>query len=139
SPHRRAPSWPQPSRGHRPSPARARHDALVDRRGERRSSGFTACRRASFAARFAPQPAPSPVRGNLGSLLAPCQPPRAVTGSALRNAVGATRPVRCTIPRMIRLFRTHLLRPYRGVLAAVVVLQAVQALASLYLPTLNAD
>ena len=40
---------------------------------------------------------------------------------------------------MIRLFRTHLLRPYRGVLAAVVVLQAVQALASLYLPTLNAD
>src|SRR5690606_22574946 len=29
--------------------------------------------------------------------------------------------------------------PYRGLLAAVVVLQAVQALATLYLPTLNAD
>lgn len=40
---------------------------------------------------------------------------------------------------LTRLLRSHLLRPYRGLLVAVVVLQAVQALASLYLPTLNAD
>ena len=40
---------------------------------------------------------------------------------------------------LTRLLRSHLLRSYRGILAAVVVLQAVQALASLYLPTLNAD
>jgi ATP-binding cassette subfamily B protein len=40
---------------------------------------------------------------------------------------------------LTRLLRSHLLRPYQGLLAAVVVLQAVQALASLYLPTLNAD
>ena len=40
---------------------------------------------------------------------------------------------------LTRLLRSHLLRPYRGLLAAVVVLQEVQALASLYLPTLNAD
>ncbi|MFO7279970.1 MAG: ABC transporter ATP-binding protein [Thermoanaerobacterales bacterium] len=39
---------------------------------------------------------------------------------------------------LIRLLASHL-RPYRGLLAAVVVLQAVQALATLYLPTLNAD
>jgi ATP-binding cassette, subfamily B, multidrug efflux pump len=38
----------------------------------------------------------------------------------------------------IRLLRSHL-RPYQGLLLAIVVLQAVQALASLYLPTLNAD
>jgi ATP-binding cassette subfamily B protein len=38
----------------------------------------------------------------------------------------------------IRLLRLHL-RPYQGLLLAIVVLQAVQALASLYLPTLNAD
>ncbi|HET9609755.1 MAG TPA: ABC transporter ATP-binding protein [Acidimicrobiales bacterium] len=40
---------------------------------------------------------------------------------------------------LTRLLRSHLLRPYRGLLVAIVVLQAVQALASLYLPTLNAD
>ena len=40
---------------------------------------------------------------------------------------------------LTRLLRSHLLRPYRGLLAGIVVLQAVQALASLYLPTLNAD
>jgi ATP-binding cassette, subfamily B, multidrug efflux pump len=40
---------------------------------------------------------------------------------------------------LIRLFRSHLLRPYRGLLVAITFLQAVQALASLYLPTLNAD
>jgi ATP-binding cassette subfamily B multidrug efflux pump len=39
---------------------------------------------------------------------------------------------------LIRLLRSHL-RPYQGLLLAIVVLQAVQALASLYLPTLNAD
>ena len=40
---------------------------------------------------------------------------------------------------LTRLLRSHVLRPYRALLAAVLVLQAVQALASLYLPTLNAD
>ena len=40
---------------------------------------------------------------------------------------------------LTRLLRSHLLRPYRRLLVAIVVLQAVQALASLYLPTLNAD
>ncbi len=40
---------------------------------------------------------------------------------------------------LTRLLRSHLLRPYQGLLIAIVVLQAVQALASLYLPTLNAD
>jgi len=39
---------------------------------------------------------------------------------------------------LIRLFRTYLL-PYRGLLWAVVVLQFVQTMATLYLPTLNAD
>ena len=39
---------------------------------------------------------------------------------------------------LTRLLRSHL-RPYRGLLATVVLLQAVQALALLYLPTLNAD
>ncbi|NLV54754.1 MAG: ABC transporter ATP-binding protein, partial [Acidimicrobiales bacterium] len=39
---------------------------------------------------------------------------------------------------MIHLLRTHL-RPYRGPILAIVALQAVQALASLYLPELNAD
>jgi ATP-binding cassette subfamily B protein len=39
---------------------------------------------------------------------------------------------------LTRLLRSYL-RPYRGLLLAVVLLQAVQALASLYLPTLNAD
>ncbi len=39
---------------------------------------------------------------------------------------------------LIRLLRTRL-RPYRGLLVAVVVLQGAQALALLYLPTLNAD
>ena len=39
---------------------------------------------------------------------------------------------------LIRLLRSHL-RPYRRMLLAIVALQAVQALASLYLPTLNAD
>ncbi|HLM63837.1 MAG TPA: ABC transporter ATP-binding protein [Acidimicrobiales bacterium] len=39
---------------------------------------------------------------------------------------------------LTKLLRSHL-RPYRGFLLAVVGLQAVQALASLYLPTLNAD
>ncbi len=39
---------------------------------------------------------------------------------------------------LIRLLRSHL-RPYQGLLVAVVVLQTIQALASLYLPTLNAD
>ena len=38
---------------------------------------------------------------------------------------------------MIRVLRTYL-RPYRKLLAAVVVLQTIQALLSLYLPTLNA-
>ncbi|HEY4462423.1 MAG TPA: ABC transporter ATP-binding protein, partial [Streptosporangiaceae bacterium] len=41
-------------------------------------------------------------------------------------------------PVLIRLLRTYL-RPYRGPLAAVGVLQLVQTLATLYLPTLNAD
>jgi len=39
---------------------------------------------------------------------------------------------------LIRLLRTYL-RPYRNALVAVVVLQLVQTLATLYLPTLNAD
>src|SRR6266699_5822140 len=39
---------------------------------------------------------------------------------------------------LIRLLRDYL-RPYRRPLAAVVVLQLVQTLATLYLPTLNAD
>lgn len=39
---------------------------------------------------------------------------------------------------LIRLLRTHL-RPYRRLLVAIVVLQGVQAIASLYLPSLNAD
>jgi ATP-binding cassette subfamily B protein len=39
---------------------------------------------------------------------------------------------------LTRLLRSHL-RPYGRLLALVVLLQAVQALASLYLPTLNAD
>jgi ATP-binding cassette subfamily B protein len=39
---------------------------------------------------------------------------------------------------LTRLLRSHL-RPYQGLLLAVVVLQGVQALATLYLPTLNAD
>jgi ATP-binding cassette, subfamily B, multidrug efflux pump len=40
---------------------------------------------------------------------------------------------------LTRLLRSHLMRPYRGLLMIIVILQAVQALASLYLPTLNAD
>jgi ATP-binding cassette, subfamily B, multidrug efflux pump len=39
---------------------------------------------------------------------------------------------------LIQLLRTSL-RPYRRLLAAVVVLQAIQTIASLYLPSLNAD
>ena len=39
---------------------------------------------------------------------------------------------------LARLLRTHL-RPYRAPLAAVVVLQLVGTIASLYLPSLNAD
>ena len=39
---------------------------------------------------------------------------------------------------LIRLLRTHL-RPYRRPLAAVVALQLVATIASLYLPSLNAD
>jgi ATP-binding cassette subfamily B protein len=39
------------------------------------------------------------------------------------------------LTRLLRLY----LRPYKGLLTAVVLLQGVQALASLYLPTLNAD
>jgi ATP-binding cassette subfamily B protein len=39
---------------------------------------------------------------------------------------------------LIRLLRTHL-RPYRGSITLVVLLQLVQTLATLYLPTLNAD
>jgi ATP-binding cassette subfamily B protein len=39
---------------------------------------------------------------------------------------------------MIQLFKTHL-RPYRKWLLAVLVLQGIQAIASLFLPTLNAD
>ena len=41
-------------------------------------------------------------------------------------------------PVLIRLLRTHL-RPYRGAIALVVLLQFVQTIATLYLPTLNAD
>ena len=39
---------------------------------------------------------------------------------------------------LIRLLRTHL-RPYRAAISIVVVLQLVQTVATLYLPTLNAD
>jgi ATP-binding cassette subfamily B multidrug efflux pump len=39
---------------------------------------------------------------------------------------------------LIRVLRTYL-RPYRGAIAIVVVLQLVQTIATLYLPTLNAD
>jgi ATP-binding cassette subfamily B protein len=39
------------------------------------------------------------------------------------------------LTRLLRLY----LRPYRGLLVAIVVLQSIQAFASLYLPTLNAD
>jgi ATP-binding cassette subfamily B protein len=39
---------------------------------------------------------------------------------------------------LIRLLRTHL-RPYRGPIALIILLQLLQTLASLYLPTLNAD
>ncbi|HEY2669771.1 MAG TPA: ABC transporter ATP-binding protein [Rugosimonospora sp.] len=39
---------------------------------------------------------------------------------------------------LIRLLRTHL-RPYRGPITLIVLLQLVQTLATLYLPTLNAD
>ncbi|GGM28963.1 ABC transporter ATP-binding protein [Dactylosporangium sucinum] len=39
---------------------------------------------------------------------------------------------------LVRLLKTHL-RPYRGPITLVVVLQLVQTLATLYLPTLNAD
>ena len=39
---------------------------------------------------------------------------------------------------LIRLLRTHL-RPYRAAISIVVVLQLVQTIATLYLPTLNAD
>ena len=39
---------------------------------------------------------------------------------------------------LVRLLRTHL-RPYRRALAAVVALQLVGTMASLYLPSLNAD
>ena len=39
---------------------------------------------------------------------------------------------------LIRILRTHL-RPYRGPITLVVVLQLIQTLATLYLPTLNAD
>ena len=39
---------------------------------------------------------------------------------------------------LLRLLKTHL-RPYRWVLVAVVVLQFVQTMATLYLPSLNAD
>ena len=40
---------------------------------------------------------------------------------------------------LIRLLRSHLLRPYRKTLLLVLLLQGVQAIASLYLPSLNAD
>ncbi len=40
---------------------------------------------------------------------------------------------------LIRLLRSHLLGPYRKVLLVVLLLQGVQAMASLYLPSLNAD
>ena len=39
---------------------------------------------------------------------------------------------------LIRLLRRYL-RPYQGPIAAVVALQLIQTLATLYLPTLNAD
>ena len=39
---------------------------------------------------------------------------------------------------LTKLLRSHL-RPYRRLLVAVVLLQFVQAMALLYLPTLNAD
>jgi ATP-binding cassette, subfamily B, multidrug efflux pump len=39
---------------------------------------------------------------------------------------------------LLRLLRIHL-RPYKGLLSAVVVLQLVGTTASLYLPSLNAD
>jgi ATP-binding cassette, subfamily B, multidrug efflux pump len=39
---------------------------------------------------------------------------------------------------LIRVLRTHL-RPYAGNLSLVVVLQLIGTIASLYLPTLNAD
>ena len=39
---------------------------------------------------------------------------------------------------LIRLLRTYL-RPYRAAIAVVVILQLVQTIATLYLPTLNAD
>ncbi|WP_167150084.1 ABC transporter transmembrane domain-containing protein, partial [Actinomyces sp. ZJ308] len=39
---------------------------------------------------------------------------------------------------LVRLLRKHL-RPYVGLLVCVLVLQFVQVMASLYLPTLNAD
>ena len=39
---------------------------------------------------------------------------------------------------LLRLLRTHL-RPYTGLLVCVLVLQFAQVMASLYLPTLNAD
>jgi ATP-binding cassette subfamily B protein len=42
------------------------------------------------------------------------------------------------VPLLIRLLRSYL-RPYRPALALVVLLQLVQTLAGLYLPTLNAD
>ncbi|MGE3359187.1 MAG: ABC transporter ATP-binding protein [Acidimicrobiia bacterium] len=40
---------------------------------------------------------------------------------------------------MLKRLLVHNLRPYRAVLAAVLVLQAVQSIAALYLPALNAD
>ena len=39
---------------------------------------------------------------------------------------------------LLRLLRTHL-RPYTGLLVCVLVLQFAEVMASLYLPTLNAD
>jgi ATP-binding cassette, subfamily B, multidrug efflux pump len=45
---------------------------------------------------------------------------------------------RKTLPMLLRLLRSYL-RPYRAAIAALVVLQLVQSLATLYLPTLNAD
>jgi ATP-binding cassette subfamily B protein len=40
---------------------------------------------------------------------------------------------------LIRLLRSYLLQPYKKLLLAVLVLQGVQAIASLYLPSLNAE
>jgi ATP-binding cassette subfamily B protein len=57
----------------------------------------------------------------------------------LQNRFAAVGPVPPEVDVLTRLLRSHLLRPYQGLLIAIVVLQAVQALASLYLPTLNAD